>query len=1493
MALFSFPFDEDQQAGTPFSAPPPGSFASAADSLRQFGLASAPPDGDPFVREPRTITLADGRKVTAERLLEAGDAGAKLYETATRIQNGRAYGFLDAFTEAPILSYFPFFGMFASVGKSISDAKDARNFFEKSLRGEATTEDEAIKATLFMNENHLRSEGGLGYAVGSIVQMMPSFFSEMATLGAVGGMARSAMAERAVADAGTSAGTAANLAFTKAFRSAVRSSADDVVNKTLAAGMTAPELLASKAALGDAVAQTAQLARGAYDAGYNAVKGFAPKWAPGLLDKAIMHEADAAVRRAISLKSKDGRLARFWAGLGESAADAARSGLYDLGSWGTDEATVLSGANLSWKRAALDGLTELTVGAGFRGGALFLPRQAVVSGIGALTGAESRSELGLVQAAWQNDDRDLMESSWWRGLGADFLEYVSENTGRGFNSLFRAAGLKLFPKAFAPAKGVVGNAGKAILSKDASGAVTGVQYVGLVDPSQYAKVGGRLRQVVTERFGAKAMSEKVDADRFHAVEWMLGERKIPVGNSTALQETITSGKIQPGLSSAVANEIGADVKGYVKRAVKAANKAGLEGRKIEGYMMFTLADTLARHNIDPLRAWDWFQKFGYDGVVGEMLEERYNDVAQALLGFDANSDRSFAGKLKAAWEAKWPGMQQFLAELAGFSIPMLARGGLMRGIAALGGQNAFEKRMEWASLYNVASRFNVPVEAMPYGAYLRKADEQTARLSAHADDLAVRAERARMEKREAEAVQLESEAERYRAAAKRSADVKATLSDSLSKGQLAEMASAQERAEEIRRQAAGRLEEAARLEASGDAEGAATARRQAGDLEAVAKRTADGPTLAVPMPSDALLASSESEFASRALPGTEAVARGQLSAAQLFVKGFADYVQGSHRLENRTEDESRGWFRRASRWVAEAALRLSGVAATGDVGFLSANPAEWRAEDAGVPGGLLDEGKRIYSAAYASALNRLQSEATNAHLREGGESATPARASSEEAHRVALEETRPLLEAAATRWLALKQVRMFAAEDLRDFALKDVAEKSGFVVDAKKGVVRDPRVGVESERPLEEFASEHSAEIEAAVAHDAELLYAALTQGEGADRGRVNWEMPDPSRAVRAVLAIPSHSPAGDKAVAAQAVADAARIARLASSAGLPALREMTDLAKDVTGDRTAREELEGTATRREFVDMLVKTLLPDNAQFESSADFDAAVERIKTADPALVATVSRDLGYDVYLDGTAEGVEARNAAVARHVLQESLARDPARELYSKPVLNPTEEQKRLGAAREVVDVAVREPSGRWRLFPHTDDQRQAKDPVYASSLEEMDRLLADPRFGYRRASQRMVYGPVRELRSDDPVSMIKTLGIGGEYIRRCHEAAGDDENCLDPLLRHDPATGELLDEERAEDLRREELALNELYEAAHGQGAEAYLRPGEKRTDEAAMARAETLRQRAEAANHRLYGRHSDTGAPVGYRAVADDLLRLKGVQVPMRGIAGSAGST
>lgn len=1538
------PYEGGQDLTAP-ALPPSVSFTEAANSLRPFGLGGDPAAGTPAEGLPRFVTMADGSRMSAEEMVRRGGAYVKLYDAARRIQQGEGYGFLDAFTSESAATLFPFFGMFASVGGDISDAADVKNFYEKKLRGEPTTEDELVKATLYGAENRLRADGSFGYMVGSITKQMPSFMVEMGALGGLAGRVRTGMAESAVM--GSDATAAARYAFNGAMKTGMREGAVNAVRDYVAAsGKSASEavaeLLASKTAFADAVGETVKVGQTLVDQGVNAVRGFKPKWAPGLFDKALQYQAEESVRSAASLLSGDTKLARYWAGLKDSVVRAAKGGLADVGSWGTDSSTVLTSAETSWKRAALDGITELTVGAAARGAELFLPRTAVTKALESLTGAVSRSELDLVQTAGERGDRDLMDSAWLKGLAMDLMEYVSENTGRGFNSIGRALGLKFAPGLTRPGTRLAGArfTTGAKLARDASGKLEHVEFTGIIEQARQAEAGSRLSKLAEARWGRRAMDEKVAADKYKAVEWMLGNRHIRIDNPAALQATLSSGTAAQGLSSEIAQELGRDVNGYARGAVRAMNKAGVEGLKFDHYFTFTVADYLARHNLDPLSAWNAFQRAGYDGVFSEMLEERYSDVFGAMFGLNAYEDQSFMARMKRAWEAKWPGMQQFLVELVGFSVPMVARAGMMRGIAALGGKNEFEKRMDYASLYRDANRFGVGVLQQSEGSYLKAHGEQVKRLSAMETDFRDRvddvregsvgkaiasaerelaearenaeharskgdggeaaryestaaklAERlsgleavsaryaemkaARKDRREgaaaegrvtaeelarlgvqdeARALELEAEANRARDAVARARDIRKAFYDSLSEGQLSEIAARGKRVSETRARAQAAREEAAAARAAGDETRASALDARAREIDAAADRESlGGPVVATPTVSDEVLLRSRARFSSQAVP-TEAQARRQLSASQLLAENAAEYAQGSYKLEHRTDEENAGWFRRVGRWVAESAMRLGGFAATGDLGFLSDNPLDWNARDKGLPGGLLDLLKDGYARAYTAQLRAAATQGTDA---------ARGVADAESAHDRALAAYKPEAKRIVSEWLARKQVRMFADSELRDFAIDSVARSHGLYVDADTMTVRsatDPKAPATT---VADYAAAHEAEVEASRRDEARLLYLALTKGEGADAVFVRTD--DAAHAVQSVLAVPSDLPTADQAMLAQ------------MAVKLPSLRDVL-LVKDVEGDRLAADELAGPSTSRDLLDAISAKLLPDGAQILSVADFQAAMARAGDVDQSVIATVARDLGYDRLADGTPEGVELRNRAVVRHALIETLTRDPDTRVFSRPVSERTAESDRLGAAIASFVIARKTTDGKWVAHPGG-----SKSAVVTATADEMAQKLADPEYGYRPAAQRIVYGSIRDLRSDDPVKMIKALNLGDEYIRLMRES-GADENEIDPLLRIDPATGQLYTEERAEEIRAEEKALADMKDRAHGQGAEAYLLPGESPSDTAAMARADTRRQRAEAAHNRLYGRHSDTGKAQGYRAIADDLLARNGVSVPWR---------
>lgn len=1529
--------------------PPSVSFTEAANSLRQFGMQDADPSrGTPAEGLPAYVTLADGSRMSAEEMVRRGGAYADLYRMARRIQQGEGYGFLDAFKADSIATVLPFFGMFASVGGDISGARDVESFYEKKLRGEAPTEEETVKASLYAAENKLRSDGSFGYMVGNIVRQMPGFMMEMGLLGGGVGAARTAMAESAIA--GTDAAAAARVAFNGAMKTGMRENAMGALNRYIAASgksnsAAMAELLSSKTAMADTVAEVVRGGEQLYKNGVNVVRGFdQTKWAPNLLKKSLEYQAEESVRSAAALLSGDTKLARYWAGLKDSAVRAAKSGLADAGSWGTEASTVLTSAETSWKRAALDGVTELTVGAAAKGSALFLPRTAVTKVLEGAFDAVPRSELDLVQAAGERGDRDLMESAWWKGLVTDLMEYVSENTGRGFNSLFRAAGLKFAPALTKPAAKMAGarfTTGAEVV-RDAAGKLEHVNYTGLVEQARHAEVGSRLARWAEARWGLRPMDEKVVADKLTAVEWALKEKGIPVGDRAALQATLVARKPTDGLSEAVARELGSDVDGYAKRAVRAAmdakNRAGLENMKFNAYFAFWAADWMAKRSYDPVSAWNMFQRAGYDGVFAEMLEERYNDVFGALFGLNAEQDQSLKARMKRAWEAKWPGMQQFLAELAGFSIPMLARAGAMRGIAALGGKNAFEKRMDYASLYRTANRFGLPVMQRTEGEYFKEHREQVKRLvemesglrdrvddartvavekavanlrgqiaearenagherdrgdekaargyeadaealgkrlesleavaSQYADLKAARKEGVSHHDRvgasevyrlgvqdEAHTLELEAEADRVSEAISRAQDAKKAFYDSLTEGQLAEIAARNDRVSALRTRAAEAEARAKAARDGADEVHAAGFDALAKDLHDQANREElSGPVLATPVLSDEKLLQSRSKFSLQSVP-TEAQAREQLSAAEALKEGAADYAQGSYKMKHKTPEEDGNWFRRAARWVAESALRLGGFAATADFGFLSDNPLNWNARDRGMPGGLLDLLEDGYGRAYES---QLRYSATT-----GGD-AGRGTADTEAAHARALEMFRPEARRIVAEWLARKQVRMFSGAELRDFAIDSVARSHGLFIDPDSLMVRNASDLKAPGQTMSDFAAAHAEEVEKAVRAESETLYKALTRGEGADA--VLFTPNDAAHAVQAVLSIPEDLPTAEQALLAQ-MADR-----------LPSLRDVL-LVKDVDGTRMAADLLAGPSTDDSNLAAIRTTVLPEGSQILSVADLQAALARTDQVYPGLLARVASDLGYDRLFDGTKEGLERRNRAVVRHAILEEFARDPDVAVFSRLVSDRSDESDRLGNVFGAFIVARRQPDGRWTCTP-----AGTTSPLVAASAEEMANLLAASEYGYRRTVQRIVYGSVRDLRADDPVKMVKALGLGDEYIRLMRESGADDQE-LDPLLRHDPETGELYSLERAEKLRAEEQRLDDLYERAHGQGAEAYLLPGESSSDAAAMSRAANRMQDAKAAHNRRYSRRSDTGKAVGYRAVADDLLARNGVSVPGRG--------
>ena len=365
-----------------------------------------------------------------------------------------------------------------------------------------------------------------------------------------------------------------------------------------------------------------------------------------------------------------------------------------------------------------------------------------------------------------------------------------------------------------------------------------------------------------------------------------------MNDRAALQATVTSGVVDRALDPQIARVIGSDVRGFVDSALKESDAVRLFGMKTHALFMFHAMDFMARHNFDAQRAYEAFKSLGYDGITSEMFEERYIDVVKELFGIDAQQ-KGFPERLATAIQRLvWPegGLKQLLAEAAGFAGPAVARAGVARTIAAMGSPNDYAKHNMWSAAIGDLVKYG-SVGTYHEGDYIAKTDEQIQRLRE-----AARAQREQASAGEVDGVPL-TEA--------RKADLAASA-DRYEEGAL--------RAERLRRSFLASL---------GDARGEA--------FEA-------------PIYADSRLVSGDFEF-ERHMQITAEQARQAMASYREVVAFSANMGQLQYKARHRTPEESAGWFRKAAHWATEHAVRAAGFAATGDLAFLTANPAAVAAED--------------------------------------------------------------------------------------------------------------------------------------------------------------------------------------------------------------------------------------------------------------------------------------------------------------------------------------------------------------------------------------------------------------------------------------------------------------------------------------------------------------------------------------------------------------------
>lgn len=1385
------------------------------------------------------LRLANGVWKNRDELVQT-EQGRRLVEAEERTRRGQKMNIIDGLFRGSWTDLVPFLGMAASVGGDPTGGIAASNAFRKMTRGEDVTDDEAIAATLFTTENRLRTDGTWGYTFGSIIRQAPAFFAEFGLLGKAGQAVRSAAVRGIVSKATDEAAkSASKWALTRSVKTGIDEYAETLVrqfaDRTVAeTGKTFAEAVAELGANSTLKSQTleslSKLSKQLVEGAANATAR-PSDWAPGLASKVADIRSAEALEATITRLSSDNSFAKAWRGLRRATANSFSEGLIDLGNWGSDAATTITTGQASAGKAALDAMLGLTVGAAARGSALFLPKAAVSETIGRAAGFVGQNELALEQAAFYNKDPELLDKAWRMGMFMDLMEYVSESTGRGFNGAARAIGLAVAPKLMAPTRKVAGllHPVKANITRDAAGAATGVTYEGLFEMGRQAEVGGAIRRYLDRSFGGVALKESVSSDRYRAVVRALGEKGVAIDNPAALQATLDSGVYQAGVSDAIRSAMGDNVRRFATSAVKAANRAGAEGRKIHGTMLYYVADYLARHNIDAVAAGDKFRQMGYDGVVSEMFEERYSDVVNAIFGMNAHKDQSWRSKMTRAWRAafgrdedtgEWR-LGDLLAEAAAFSVPLVARASIMRGIAAMGGPNEFRRHKDWASLYHEGTRY-ASVGQYQRGDYLRNTNAQIERLNAEAAGFreqyeAEISERGapvdegqspRVPRTEAEMRDLLDSEARYRKAAARLTN----LRDSF----------------------------LASVVPSG-------------------REVADTDVVTAPMYEDAYLLSSDEEYNLRLHP-TEGQLRKSMGAYGTLVDGAAQEFQTLYKMDTRTQDEDAGWFRKAARRIAESTLRLTGAAVTGDMSFLSVNPARWVNNDRSVPDDISDAGMKLYANVFEPELRRIQSERAKAAA-EGRDIERPELSDYDAAHEAALEKVKPHAAALMAKLLASHQTRMFSENEIQDIALGETAREDGYVASADGrrefvSISDGTRVSFD-DYAAREGVADRAAETAKTVSTD---LYMALTRGLGTDRV-LEVSRDTGTRSVEDILSIPSDLPTKRQALLEKV------IRTMPQFRGISIAREAQDKPVD--------SQLGGIATDQRLVDAISTRILPNGlSTADGQFDIDAIASKVSEVDDAVLARFCLDLNIPLYsLAKTADGQpweKQRNRLIAEIVASMQVSRDDGLRLFSR-TSSAEETDNRLGSPYGVFAPA-RFTGSEWVARADGRDFRAATVDALAAQLAEA---------GYSQVQPKMIFTSARVLQSSDPLTMIRALNLGRIYRERL-ENSGVENAQLDPLLRRTEAGFEFANEDDAFKKRTSERVLAELYESKGKQDDPAlYILPGESASNPDHLAKAAKLFKAAKDAWDARNARSED-GKALGYVAVADDLLREYGVSTP-----------
>lgn len=674
--------------------------------------------GKPYKSDDILSLNIFGREMGFEKLTQS-DAGRRLIDIAYKQRHGHKRGFLEALTDVQV-GDLPFFSLIGTVGGSIKDAVTVSDTMKKLQNGEKVTDDELIKTRLYFAEQKYQGDGTWGASVGDIVRAAPGFMLEFGASGKV----LSSLRAGAVKLAGKDAQALTTLAVNRSTKVLGKELAEAELTR-LAVGKVGESaaLHTGIKALDDAAV------KGAVDAVATTLKPYVAQTMKGF-DDAVVTEvaANLAKKRVAQAASKLGAsrgFERFMIGLGQNLKDYGARGLLDFGHWGTEESTVLFARHNKAGQALMDALGAFIVEAPIRGSIMFGMGKLATAPLSYAFGQDGRtvgrSQLSIESSALMQGRTDLMENAQSIALGMDALEYISENAGRGFGALMRGVGL---------ATGISKPVGRALVGEAG----------GILREAEGLQTGGYIRNLIRkyvgtpEEFATRNAAVRTDAV-IGKITKALSDRGITRDiDRAAVSQMVASGSAAHILDADVRRIVGSDVNKFVKGALDDAFAKEKSAFLNKAYLRFTLADMMARHNWGPDTVMSAFEQMGYDGILGEMFEERYSDFAKGLFGLDDRADHSWKSNIAEAFKNLYPGWDQLCAEAIGFAVPGLARSAALNVQRRIGDSNKVEAVRRTGRNYQSAITGQY-VTTASLGEYLDRVDANIRDLEKRRDDV--------------------------------------------------------------------------------------------------------------------------------------------------------------------------------------------------------------------------------------------------------------------------------------------------------------------------------------------------------------------------------------------------------------------------------------------------------------------------------------------------------------------------------------------------------------------------------------------------------------------------------------------------------------------------------------------------------------------------------------------------------------------------------------